>query len=47
MEEKHFDERIILKEKLHFDGKVPSIREGQVWWCSLGENVGAEILYPH
>lgn len=43
MEEKHFDEWIILKEKLHFDGKVPSIREGQVWWCSLGENVGAEI----
>ena len=43
MEEKHFEEWINLKEKLHFNAKVPRILEGEVWWCSFGENVGVEI----
>ena len=34
---------IILKEKLHRIGRVRSFREGEVWWCSIGENVGVEI----
>lgn len=42
-EEKHFEEWIQLKEKLHSKGKAPRIRQGEVWWCSLGENVGVEI----
>ncbi len=43
MEEKHFDEWIKLKEKLHFGHSVPKISEGDIWWCGCGENVGVEI----
>ena len=43
MDEKHFREWIGLKEKLHFHGSLPRISEGEVWWCSCGENIGIEI----
>ena len=43
MEEKHFEEWIDLKKKLHFGNSVPKISEGDVWWCGFGENVGIEI----
>ena len=43
MEEKRFSEWIVLKEKLHNLERIPAIREGEVWWCSFGENVGIEI----
>ena len=43
MEEKRFQEWIGLKEKLHFSGSLPRIKEGDIWWCSCGENVGVEI----
>lgn len=41
---KRFLEWIGLKEKLH-DAihKPPLFKEGEVWWCSIGENVGSEI----
>ncbi len=35
---------IALKEKLH--GKIsppPQVNEGEVWWASMGENIGGEI----
>ena len=43
MEEKRFDEWNIVKSKLHKNGKLPSIKEREVWWCSVGENIGTEI----
>ena len=43
MEEKHFREWIEVKEKIHNTGRLPDIKEGQVWWCAMGENVGIEI----
>ena len=43
MEEKHFKEWIRLKEDLHFHSSLPRISEGEVWWCSCGENIGIEI----
>ena len=43
MEEKHFDEWIQLKSKLHFSYSAPKINEGDIWWCGFGENVGIEI----
>lgn len=43
MEEKHFEEWIKIKENVHFTGRIPDIREGEVWWCAIGENVGVEI----
>ena len=40
---KKFFEWIEIKEDIHFEGVERSIREGEVWWCALGENVGVEI----
>jgi len=41
---KRFIEWIGLKEKLHAKNyAAPHVREGEIWWASIGENVGAEI----
>ncbi len=41
---KKFLEWIGLKEKLHSKlQKIPHVSEGQIWWASLGENIGFEI----
>lgn len=42
-EEKHFQEWIELKEKLHNIDRIRSIHEGEVWWAAVGENIGVEI----
>ncbi len=44
MRVKRFLEWIGLKEKLHLSlQQAPYVSEGQVWWASLGENIGFEI----
>lgn len=44
MHHKKFLEWIGLKKILHFKAPPPPyVNEGDVWWASLGENVGAEI----
>ncbi len=41
---KRFLEWIGLKEKLDsIIHKAPYVSEGEIWWASIGENVGAEI----
>jgi mRNA interferase MazF len=41
---KNFLEWIGLKEKLHNNiSKPPLVREGDLWWISLGENIGSEM----
>lgn len=41
---KRFLEWIGLKTQLHLGSqKMPFVREGEIWWASLGENVGFEI----
>lgn len=40
---KDFDGWIRIKKKLHTDGKLRIIKNGEVWWCAVGENVGSEI----
>ncbi len=41
---KNFLEWMGLKEKLHNSlEETPLVSEGQIWWASLGENVGFEI----
>ena len=41
---KRFLEWIGLKEKLHNSvHKPPLFKEGEVWWCSFGENIGIEV----
>lgn len=32
-----------VKADLHNSNRLPSIKEGEVWWCSIGENIGIEI----
>lgn len=41
---KEFARWIGLKEKLHFGThRPPLVSEGDIWWASVGENVGSEI----
>lgn len=41
---KRFFEWIGLKEKLHLISfQPPYVNEGDIWWASIGENVGSEI----
>jgi mRNA interferase MazF len=41
---KRFLEWIRLKEKLHArNHRPPYFKEGEIWWCNIGENVGTEV----
>jgi mRNA interferase MazF len=41
---KRFLEWIGLKEKLHTARhEPPFFKEGEIWWCAVGENMGIEI----
>ena len=41
---KRFLEWIFVKQKLHNNiSKTPFVSEGDLWWASLGENIGREI----
>lgn len=40
---KDFDGWIIVKKGVHDKGAVHSFKEGEIWWSSVGENVGTEI----
>ena len=42
-EEKRFDAWNVVKTGIHFAGVFRDIKEGDVWWCSVGETVGVEI----
>ena len=41
---KRFLEWIGLKERLHKKQSIPPFfKEGEIWWCHFGENIGSEI----
>lgn len=40
---KNFKKWMKVKEQINNDNKPRSIKEGDVWWSSIGENVGNEI----
>ncbi len=41
---KRFIEWIRIKEKIHASEAYPIFfKEGDIWWCAIGENVGVEI----
>lgn len=40
---KNFEGWFILKPKLHYGARLPRIQDGEIWWCSFGENIGIEI----
>ena len=39
---KSYEEWHRLKSRIEDGHKVPYFREGEIWWCSLGANVGVE-----
>ena len=43
MEEKHFDEWNEMAKELHASIDIPQYHEREMWWLSIGENIGAEI----
>ena len=44
MYRKRFSKWVGLKEKIHSNQHTPPyVSEGDIWWCSFGENVGSEI----
>ena len=40
--EKDFQKWHVLKSKIHYEHPAPEFREREVWWCSLGANIGVE-----
>ena len=40
---KRFLEWIGLKEKLHQVERSFLFKDGEIWWCAVGENIGVEI----
>ncbi len=41
---KNFLEWIKLKSKLHHREHVPPLfKQGEIWWCHFGENIGTEM----
>jgi mRNA interferase MazF len=40
---KDFKDWNTLKTELNDDAQRPYFHEGEVWWCSLGANIGFEI----
>lgn len=32
-----------IKKKAHEQGAMPIVRDGEIWWAAVGENVGVEI----
>jgi mRNA interferase MazF len=39
---KDFDSWNTLKKRLHHANKIPEFKEREVWWCSVGANLGFE-----
>jgi hypothetical protein len=37
---KNFEDWFDLKPKIDNIEKIPKFREGEIWWCHLGENIG-------
>lgn len=40
---KRFAEWIIVKSDLHTKAVMRNIKDGEVYWCAVGENIGVEI----
>ena len=42
-DKKRFDEWNNVKKITHDSSRVPAIKQGEVWWCAVGQNIGVEI----
>jgi mRNA interferase MazF len=44
MIEKDYERWMPVKTKLHNANNIPAaFKEGDIWWCAFGENIGVEI----
>ena len=43
MDAKRFDEWNAVAKTLHDKSPVVEYHEREIWWCSIGENIGSEI----
>ena len=41
--DKNFPTWMRLKQNIHNVGRLPAIKEGEIWWAAVGENIGVEI----
>ena len=41
---KDFNEWISVKSDLHFAGIIRDIKEGEVWWCSMGAGLSQILI---
>lgn len=39
---KKFDDWNLLKQSLHAKAAFPTPKRRQVWWCTIGQNIGSE-----
>lgn len=46
-DDKFFDEWNEVKKMRHNASRSPVIKEGEIWWCAMGENIGVEINGKH
>lgn len=44
---KKFTDWTKLKVRIHVSEEIPYFRDGQIWWISLGQNIGAESNGKH
>ena len=41
--DKEFDNWNNVKKRISLKANLPPIKEGEVWWCAIGKNLGVEI----
>lgn len=44
-EKEQFDKWNQEKQDIHFSGRLPTVRNGEIWWCALGKNISVYRLY--
>lgn len=40
---KNFKDWLVLKENIDKSERGPNVKERDIWWCSLGQNIGNEM----
>lgn len=43
MNEKYFNQWHKVKKQINKSQNLPTFKEREIWWCSIGQNIGYEI----
>ena len=41
--ERNYEDWMIVKDDIQYNKHLHNFKEWEIWWCSIGENVGVEI----